>query len=262
MYGYTRQGYNKHVKILERDAARDREIVRLVEELRREQETTGYRMIMKMLIKHNDPDLKISRDKLIELLRMNNLLQRPPKRYVVTTNWKHKLKIYPNLLPETNITKKDQVWVTDITYISVGRGFMYLFLVTDYYSRKIVGHYLSDTLETKGAVKAFNKAKRGTKIPRGIILHSDHGVQYCSKEYIGLLKRSHARVSMTGKNHCYDNAVAERVNRTLKHDLGMKLKFPNKKVALQATEEAVYIYNNKRYHSSLDYNTPGSVYAS
>ncbi len=109
MYGYTRQGYNKHKKILERDAARDREIVRLVEEFRREQETTGYRMIIKMLEKQNDPNLKIGRDKLIELLRMNNLLLRPPKRYVVTTNWKHKLKIYPNLLPEISILQKGQV---------------------------------------------------------------------------------------------------------------------------------------------------------
>ncbi len=114
-------------------------------------------------------------------------------------------------------------------------------------------------METTGAVKAINKAKSGTKIPRGIILHSDHVVQYCSKQYIGLLKRNQARVSMTVKNHCYDNAVAERVNRTLKHDLGMILKFPNKKVTLQATEEAIDIYNNKRYHSSLEYSTPGSV---
>lgn len=262
VYNYTRQGYNKHKIILERDAARNREIVRLVKEFRIEQDTTGYRMIMPMLESTNDSSLKISRDKLLDLLRENALLQKPPKRFVKTTNWKHRLKIYPNLLPEIDVTAKDQVWVTDITYISVGMGFKYLFLVTDLYSRKIVGYYLADTLEAEGAVKAFKNAKKGTKLPKGIILHSDHGVQYCSKMYIDLLKKNHARVSMTGANHCYDNAVAERVNRTLKHDLGMILKFPNREVAVQATKEAIQIYNHKRYHSSLDYKTPGSVYAS
>lgn len=260
VYGYTRQGYRKHAKVLQRDYARDVEIVRLTKEFRKRQPKAGYRMIMAMLRNTNNPMLRISKDKLIELLRWNGLLLKAPRRFVATTNWKHKLKIYPNLLPETEITAKDQVWVTDITYISVMCGFVYLFLVTDYYSRKIVGYYLSDNLTADGAVRAFNMAKRNTKLPKGIILHSDHGVQYCSKRYIKLLKMNKAKVSMTGPNHCYDNAVAERVNRTLKHDLGLIMKFPTKAIAMEATKDATSIYNQERYHSALDYKTPEDVY--
>lgn len=262
VYGYTRQGYNKHEKNLQRDYARDIEIVRLTKELRKRLPKAGYRMIMKKIENTNNPALKISKEQLIELLRWNGLLLRPPRRFVATTNWKHNLKVYQNLLPSTKITAKDQVWVTDITYISVIKGFVYLFLVTDYYSRKIVGYYLSDNLSADGAIKAFKMAKRGTKLPKGTILHSDHGVQYCSKLYIELLKENKVKISMTGPNHCYDNAVAERVNRTLKHDLGLIMKFPTKAIAQEATQEAISIYNHERYHSSLDYKTPGSVYAS
>lgn len=234
--------------------------MRLVKELREEQAKTGYRKIMEHLWRQNDANLRIGRDKLIELLRENGLLQKPPRRYVVTTNWRHNLDIYPNLLPETEITAKDQVWVTDITYLTIATGFVYLFLVTDYYSRKIVGYHLSDNLSAQGAVKAFQMAKRQTTLPEGIILHSDHGVQYCSKNYTKILSKNKVRISMTGKNHCYDNAVAERLNRTLKHDLGLRNIFPNKAIADEAVKEAIMIYNNKRYHSALDYKVPSEVY--
>lgn len=208
-----------------------------------------------------DPNFKIGRDYLFDLLHENGMLIKYRKRFIKTTDSDHDLQIYPNLLPDLVIQKPNQVWVVDITYIDTCEGFAYLFLVTDYFSRKILSFVVSHSLAVEGAYQALTNAIAIAKPLVNLIHHSDHGSQYCSKIYQKLLSQNHIQVSMTGKNHCYDNAVAERINGILKHEFGLAKKLKSVKIAREASASAIHIYNNERLHMSLEYSTPASVYA-
>jgi transposase InsO family protein len=148
------------------------------------------------------------------------------------------------------------VWVSDITYIRKTRGFCFLALITDAYSRKIVGHDLSDSLELAGCLRALKRALR--QLPRGhnLIHHSDRGIQYCSNQYVEILKKRKIRISMTEENHCYENAIAERVNGILKDEFFLDEYFQSTELAKAACDYAISRYNNKRLHLSLNYKTP------
>jgi len=163
--------------------------------------------------------------------------------------------MYNNLIKDFTPTGIHQVWVTDITYIRIINGFRYLALVTDLYSRKIVGFDTGDSLELLGALRALKMAIRNTDNLKKLILHSDRGVQYCSYQYTGVLLKKGIKISMTEENHCYENAVAERVNGIL---LRYYLLFYQN--CPKAVKNAIKLYNNERLHLSLEYKTPNSVY--
>jgi len=177
-----------------------------------------------------------------------------------TTNSYHRFYKYNNIIKDLKITKPNQVWVSDITYIRTTKGFCYLALITDMYSRKIVGYDLSDSLELKGCVRALNKAIYKAKNIKKLIHHSDRGIQYCSNVYTQLLKRKKIDISMTEENHCYENAMAERVNGILKDEFYLDQTFDNVAHAKRAAKNAINLYNEIRLHLSLDYKTPNMVY--
>lgn len=177
-----------------------------------------------------------------------------------TTNSLHRFRKYKNIIKDVKVTKPNQVWVSDITYIRTIKGFCYLALITDMYSRKIVGYDISDSLELKGCERALNKALYQAQDTTGLIHHSDRGIQYCSNVYTQILKRNNITISMTEDNHCYENAVAERVNGILKDEFYLDQTFDNLAQAKNATKNAINLYNQIRLHLSLDYKTPNMVY--
>lgn len=194
-------------------------------------------------------------------MRDEGLLIKRKRKYAKTTNSEHGFRTYNNKIKELEITKPNQVWVSDITYISTREGFMYLALVTDLFSRKIVGFDISDSLEAEGCKRALKKALSVVKESKGIIHHSDRGIQYCCKAYIKILKGRNMEISMAAKGDCYENAVAERVNGILKGEYDLGMRFLSKTLAIKATKEAVNLYNNLRLHSSINFKTPQQVYA-
>jgi len=205
-------------------------------------------------------NLKIGRDTLFNVLRKHRLLTLRKKYSARTTNSYHRFYKYNNIIKDVEVTKPNQVWASDITYIRTVKGFCYLALITDMYSRKIVGYDLSDSLELKGCVRALNKALYQAKNIQGLIHHSDRGIQYCSNVYTQILKRKKIDISMTEENHCYENALAERVNGILKDEFYLDQVFTNVQHAKRAAKNAIKLYNEIRLHLSLDYKTPNMVY--
>lgn len=233
----------------------------LVKMEREIQPRVGTRKLHKDLSERfQEQGLKVGRDRLFDILRMNDMLVKPKKITFKTTNSYHHFYKYSNLVKDMNVTARNQVWVSDITYIRTVKGFCYLALITDLYSRKIVGYDISDSLELTGCLRALQKALRQARPAVGLIHHSDRGIQYCSKEYVAELKKRDIRISMTEENHCYENAVAERVNGILKDEFYLDQCFVNTFNAAVATKNAIDIYNNKRLHLSLGYKTPNMVY--
>ena len=202
---------------------------------------------------------KVGRDRLFEILRRNGLLVKPRRRQHRTTwagHWR-----CPNLLAEMTVTRPDQAWVSDITYVETEQGFAYLCLVTDLYSRRIMGFDLSDTLAVEGALRALKMACRGAQGPlAGLVHHSDHGVQYTYHAYREALAKQGIRSSMGQVGNCYDNAVAERVNGILKLEYGLDNRFASIRQARRAVREAQWLYNYERPHLSLNYQKPHQVY--
>jgi transposase InsO family protein len=194
-------------------------------------------------------------------MRDEGLLIKRKRKYAKTTNSAHGFKTYNNKIKELEIVKPNQVWVSDITYISTREGFMYLALITDLFSRKIVGYDISDSLEAEGCKRALKRSLSMVKKTKGIIHHSDRGIQYCCKEYIKLLKNRKMDISMAAKGDCYENAVAERVNGILKQEYELGSKFMTKEIAIKATKEAINLYNTRRLHRSINYKTPAEMYA-
>ncbi len=236
-------------------------VVKLVRKSRRTLPREGTRKLMKSL--HNDfqkQHLKIGRDKLFRILRENELLVRRKRYSSRTTNSYHRFHKYNNITKDLNINRPNQVWASDITYIRTINGFCYLALITDMYSRKIVGYDLSNSLELNGCVRALDKAIYQAKPTKGIIHHSDRGIQYCSNIYTQILKRKKMEISMTEENHCYENALAERVNGILKDEFYLDQTFASVLHAKKAAKNAIKLYNNKRLHLSLEYKTPNHVH--
>ena len=205
-------------------------------------------------------DGSIGRDKFFDILRKRKLLVKRRKKYVYTTDSYHRFKVYKNVIKHKMLTAANQAWVSDITYLRVNKDFVYLFLITDAYSRKITGWSLSDSLAIKGATEALKMAIKQCPQTNGVIHHSDRGIQYCCKEYVQLLKNNNMIISMTEENHCYENSVAERVNGILKGEFLLDEKFQNKEIALKAVKEAINTYNTKRPHWSLSLFTPEQVH--
>jgi len=199
--------------------------------------------------------IEIGRDRLYDLLRKHSLLIKRKKTRVKTTNSKHGFRMYKNLIQDKEVSKANEVYVSDITYIKTrADGYVYLSLITDLWSRKIVGYYLSKNLRVEGTIKALERAM--SKSNPGIIHHSGRGIQYCCNAYVEKLKRYGAHISMTEKDHVYENALAARVNGILKEEFMLGEELPSYECAKRMVKEAVEIYNNERLHMSLGYATP------
>jgi putative transposase len=258
LFGKSRQAYYKRNDFNEERQYAEMIALELVAGIRRELPGTGIHKLhwlMRQPLKSHG--IKMGRDKLNALLRRHELLIKRRKVFPKTTNSMHWLKKYPNLLKELVVSRSEEVWVSDITYICVGSDFNYLFLITDSYSHKIVGHCLHSLLTNDGALVALDMAlKSRTKLLPGMIHHSDRGVQYCSFDYVRSLAEHQIGVSMTENGDPYENAMAERINGILKHEFGLNKLFKNHYEASSAVERSIYAYNERRPHMSCNYLTP------
>lgn len=203
---------------------------------------------------------RMGRDKFFGLLRAESLLVSRKRSYTRTTNSWHRFHTYGNLIKGMRVTGINQVWVSDITYLRTRVGFVYLSLLTDYHSRKIVGWHLSNSLGIEGSKRALEMAIGGCSQTEGLIHHSDRGVQYCSYPYTELLCSHKIRISMTEENHCYENAMAERVNGILKDEYVLDATFTDYRQAQQACAAAIQMYNTRRPHSALGLKTPEDIH--
>lgn len=206
--------------------------------------------------------VKLGRDRFFEVLRARGLLlPRRRSAYPRTTNSYHSLPVFINRAKDIKVTKPNQVWVGDLTYLRTKLGFLYLALLTDKSSRKIVGYHCGDSLEAQGCIQALEMAL--SPLPQGAhpVHHSDRGTQYCCHQYVNRLTARGLVISMTEIDHCAENALAERMNGILKSEYGLDREFNTKEQALACVKEAVHLYNTRRPHTALNYRVPNEVHA-
>lgn len=243
----------------EGDTIRDTIVLKKVRELRVPMPRIGthklWEMLPEMLAEHK---ISIGRDKLFDLLEEHGLLLRRRKRKkVITTDSNHLFRKYPNLVRELQPVAPNQLWVSDITYIRLAEEFGYLSLITDAYSRKIVGYCLYPSLHKEGPVAALQMALAGLPDgPHKLIHHSDRGIQYCCEAYTTMLTDRGIKISMTEKGDPYENALAERVNRTMKEEFLLDQGFDSFELAQAAVARAINVYNTLRPHDSCNRMTP------
>lgn len=237
------------------------EVIEMVSQIRKRMPRIGTRKIYHLLKgEFGAKGIKVGRDKLFEILRKRGLLITRRKRYIQTTNSKHWLKKYPNLIKGLEIDGPESLWVSDITYIRTEEGFCYLTMITDAYSRKIVGYTTSKTLGTEGTIEALKMAIKNRGSQGELIHHSDRGLQYCSREYVELLEKNQIRISMTEGSDPYENALAERMNRTIKEEFLLTGKIRDYELVEKTVTESVNIYNTERPHLSCAMQYPADVH--
>jgi putative transposase len=220
----------------------------------------GKKLYHKIIPALSIKEIKFGRDQLFKLLQQQELLIKPKRTYTQTTMSKHWLRKYPNLVKDIRVNAPEQVWVSDITYIKSDEGNCYLNLVTDAYSRRIMGYSIAANMDTGSMIKAYEMALKNRKTNNLLIHHTDRGLQYCSQEYIKLSQENGVSISMTENGDPYENALAERMNRTMKEEFGLGRLLPSRQKAFRLTEEAVAIYNSYRPHWALKMKTPDEVH--
>jgi putative transposase len=263
LFGITRQAYYEAQLHESRTSIAHMIVLTLVKDLRKDIPILGTRKLLFMLTEEfTNHGIKIGRDQLFDLLRFHGLLMRRRKRMIKTTDSHHWLKKYPNLTKDLIPSACDQLWVSDITYIRTLQGFNYLSLITDAYSRRIMGYALFQTLEAIGPLEALVMAvkERQKMSPFILIHHSDRGVKYCSAEYVQILTNEKIAISMTQSGSPYENALAERVNGTIKNDFFPKHVYQNHKEAKKAISRIIQVYNQMRPHASIDFLTPDQAH--
>lgn len=255
----TRQNFYKQRTARQRQAVDDELIVQLVKRERALQSRLGGRKLHVVLKDElSKTGVSIGRDRFFGVLKSHNLLIEALPRSAKTTNSKHSLPVFRNLIQGTEVTAPNQVWVSDITYIRTDQNFVYLALIMDLFSRKIVGYHCGDTLEAIGCIKALDSALKELPAGQLPIHHSDRGSQYCCHAYVDRL--GPIPISMTEVNHCYENAHAERLNAIVKQEYGLGQTFRTKDQAYVAVDQAVWLYNTKRPHTSLNFQYPADVH--
>ena len=262
LYGITRQAFYDHRKEENKTSMADMIVLTLVGEVRKDIPRMGGRKLYHVLAPELEAHrIKIGRDHFFNLLRFHGLLVRKRKRYVKTTDSYHWLRKYQNLVELIELHTAEELWVSDITYIKTAAGHSYLSLVTDAYSRKIVGYALHPTLEAEGCIKALEMAiSQRTYRSKRLIHHSDRGIQYCCYDYVDLLKSEGIAISMTQSGSPYDNALAERMNNTIKNDYTPGKMYASHNEASQAIDKIIQSYNARRPHQSLNYLTPNQAH--
>lgn len=256
LLGISRQKYYRACWTEVKSNARATEVISMVQQERRHQPRIGGRKLYFMLTPRLR-DLHIGRDKLFSILRANHMLVLPHRSYHTTTNSHHRFRKHKNLIADMEITRPEQVWVSDITYIGDRNNHMYLALITDAYSKKIMGYDLSSSLGTEGSVRALKMANSNRVYPDlPLIHHSDRGIQYCSDIYQRRLRRYGITTSMTESYDPYANAVAERVNGILKQEFALEdYNYPIE-IMKKIVADAIGIYNHRRPHFSCKLLTP------
>lgn len=225
------------------------------------QRTGGIKLYKELKPKMDVLDIKMGRDKFYDLLRGNNLLVPKTKRFHITTDSKHHFHKYKNLVSNKVPTRPEQLWVSDITYIKTQSGHSYLAIVTDAYSKKIMGYKLASHMKTSLCIGALKMALKNRKYKgQKIVHHSDRGLQYCNPTYTKIAEDNGLSISMTEQYDPYENAVAERINQTLKYEYGLIETIKNITLAKKMAKRAVKIYNNRRLHHSLKLRTPSDVH--
>jgi transposase InsO family protein len=258
----SRQSYYKALKRRQKTAADSEALLELVQPVRKLMPRIGTRKMYFMLQQAlAEKAIKIGRDRFFRWLREQNLLVKRKRWYVHTTQSNHRFWVHENLTEGLTINQPNQLWVSDITYLRTGGGFCYLALITDAYSRKIVGYDVSDSLELEGCRRALKRAMQTASDLSQLVHHSDRGIQYCSNQYTDLLRKNNVRISMASKGNCYENALAERINGILKDEFNLDATFKNKLNAIEAVHQSIYIYNQHRPHWSIGLLTPNEQHA-
>lgn len=266
LFGISRQANYQYLKNQQSHLFTNALIVEQVRFIRAEHPRIGtrklYVLLQSFFEKHQ---LKIGRDALFYLLYENGLLIRRRKRSVQTTMSKHWMKKWPNLIKNLSITQPNQLWVSDITYWKIGQQFKYISFITDAFSRKIVGYYLSSSLSAYGCIQALQMALSGLieepTMHLELVHHSDRGAQYCSDNYVRLLQKHDIKISMTETGDPLENAIAERVNGIIKQEYLNQYKPKSNKEAQLILAKSVQKYNQERPHSSISYYTPDTAHS-
>ena len=265
LFGKSRQGYYKSLRYISQEAFKEDLVLSFVLKVRKKAKTSRwglrkiYPLIKKDLILHN---VKIGRDKLFDLLRLNGLLVTKRKRRFFTTQSHHWLRKYHNLVENMVVSRPNQLWVSDITYVELNGEVMYLYLITDAYSQKIVGWNLSLDLKVESALDALKMAFQSQKNidPYSLVHHSDRGVQYCSYGYTDLLKKKKVWISMAKPASPHENAIAERANGILKEEWLDDIAGETNINPQKYVSQIIKIYNDMRPHESLGKLTPNQVH--
>jgi transposase InsO family protein len=260
--GMSRQNYYAARRLRGRREIEEGLVLELVRQERRLQPRLGGRKLLHLLGGDlEEAGVSVGRDRFFELLAENDLLVAPKPGAPRTTQSRHCLPVFRNLLSGLTLVRPNQAWVSDLTYIRTGEGFLFASLITDAHSRKIVGAHIGDSLEAEGCLLALEEALEGLPADKRPIHHSDRGCQYCCHEYVNRLRARGLGISMTEVSHCYENAKAERVNGILKQEYEMDRTFRTKDQAKEAFHQAVWLYNHRRPHLMLDYRFPADVHA-
>ena len=261
VHGVSRQAFYHYQTHQANERLKQEMVLQLVSQIRVRQPRIGVRKLYQLLKPQFEQlGLQLGRDALFRLLREHGLLIASSKRGHRTTFANHRFYRYPNRITDLVVERIHQVFVADITYLQTLEGFAYLALVTDLFSRKIVGFDVSDSLSVEGAIRACKMAIRPVTKSDALIHHSDRGIQYCCQAYTQLLDSRGVQLSMTQNGDVYQNAVAERVNGILKMDFLLNHTFGSIQQATANAKQSVAIYNNERPHLSLGYQTPQDVY--
>ena len=260
LFGIDRQVYYRRIKRTSSRKLIASEVISLVFKIRNTMPRIGARKLY-YLLKNQLNQLKIGRDKFIDILRANHLLIKPKRSYHITTNSHHRFRKHQNLILDLKICRPEQVWVSDITYIGKRENPCYLSLITDAYSKRIMGFNVADNMNIQSSLTALKNAiKQRREIEKALIHHSDRGLQYCSDQYQKLLYKNNIKCSMTQNSDPYENAVAERINGILKQEFNID-KF-NQQLAVMKVlvKDAIDIYNNQRPHYSNYMLTPNQMH--
>jgi len=262
LFGYTKQAYYKCSSHSQYRATKAKQAKEAVLQIRRQMPRIGTRKLYFMLKDYfQQEDIKVGRDKLFTLLGQEDLLIVKRKKYTVTTNSRHWMHKYPNLIKDLIIHRPEQLWVADITYLDTQETNSYLHLITDAYSKQIMGYELCNDLEATSTLKALQMAIGNRKYAQQpLIHHSDRGLQYCSKLYVNHLLKNNLQISMTENGDPYENAIAERMNGILKDEFGLGEKLSDLKEALHQTHQSIQTYNQLRPHLSCRYMTPSQMH--
>lgn len=257
LFGRTKQAYYKSVSQKCEKESNDDLIVLLAKDIRKDMPMIGAKKIHHMI--KTNYGLAVGRDHLFELMRNNGMLSCKRKKRCKTTYSGHGLYTYPNAVSDIVPTRPNEIWVSDITYIFFGDKFRYLFLITDAYSKKIIGWVYSETMQAENAIAALKMAIKQRTGCEPLIHHSDRGAQYCASQYIALQKQYGIQPSMTENSDPRENGIAERVNGILKQEFLDPLKLTPTN-AKRMIAKAIDTYNNKRPHLSLGMHTPSEAH--
>jgi len=264
-FGISRQAYYKHERKLVKEVLQYDLVLDEIKNIRQSHPVMGTRKLQKLLYPFmQEYDIKMGRDALFDLLSAHGMLIRVRKRYIKTTFSNHWMRKYSNLIINFTPSKPNELWVSDISHWKTGTNIFYLHLITDAFSRKIVGYQVSVNLLGSETIKALKMALRelssSFQNQFQLIHHSDRGAQYCANLYVNLLKEKQIRISMTQNGDPLENAIAERVNGIIKEEYLLNYQCDNINDARKLLAKAVSLYNNERPHSSIGNFTPQFVH--